>query len=119
MKKHSLRILVVGAGETGTEVLEQLRKNPSLTVLTLDPQEEPHAVTEGVIQEVDFHEQLTPLTLKEVLRKAKPDLVLWTMTSEDLALGETQGVDILTRALRDEIAALAEVPVIKVARDKD
>jgi hypothetical protein len=44
------------------------------------------------------------------------DLVLLAMPTEEMGLGKTPGVDILADALREEIAALADVPVIEVAR---
>ena len=111
-----LRILVVGAGPTGAAVLRQLEKNPRLEPVVLDSTERPYAVTQGIIDEADIKEGLTPLSLEYILDMARPDLILWTLTTEDLALGVTPGVDALTQALRDEIAAIADVPVIEVAR---
>lgn len=109
-----MRVLVVGAGRTGVQVLRQLQKNPNITVLTLDPRDEPEAIREGVITAVDFKETLTPLTLEYVLQQAQPDLVLLTMATEDMGLGRAPGLDLLTGALREELAAIADVPVIEV-----
>ena len=114
-----MRILVVGAGETGAAVIKQLRKNPRLELVTLDPRDEPYALAEGVIDTVDLKTPLTPLTVDEVMNKAKPDLVLLASTSEDMGLGEAGGIDVLTKTLRDEVKALASVPVIEVARTAD
>ena len=111
-----MTVLVVGAGETGAQVLRQLFKNPRLKVLTLDPREEPYAVRQGIIGNVDFKEAFTPLTLDAVLKEAQPDLVLFTSTAEDMGLGESVGIDMLSDALRDELATIADVPVIDVAR---
>ncbi len=111
-----MRILVVGAGRVGARVLEQLQKNPGITVITLDPNENPYAVQEGVIESVDIRETLTPLTIEMVMEQSQADLVLMTTASEDLGLGRVTGVDVLVKALREEIAALCEVPVIQVAR---
>ena len=82
-----MRILVVGAGNSGALVLRQLQKNPSLDIITCDPSDEPYAVRQGIIGEVDIQETLTPLTLAYILDQAKPDLVLLTTSSEDFALG--------------------------------
>ena len=109
-----MTILVVGAGKTGSEVLRQLLKNPELRILTLDPRDEPHAVSQGILQNVDFKEALTPLTLDSIIKEARPDLVLLTGTAEDMGLGDAAGVDILSAALRDELATIADVPVIAV-----
>lgn len=40
------------------------------------------------------------------------------MATEDLGLGKAPGGDILADALRDELAAIARVPVIEVERDR-
>ena len=111
-----MRILVVGAGRIGARVLRQLQKNPALTVLTLDPRPEPYALQEGIIDRVDIDEALTPLTLEYVLAQAEPDLVLLTTTTEDMGLGRAPGLDLLADALKEEVARLAEVPVIEVSR---
>jgi ketopantoate reductase len=110
-----MRILVVGAGVTGAEVLRQLSKNPRLTILTLDPRVEPHAVKQGLVAAVDFKEALTPLTLDHVLAQAKPDLILLATSSADLGLGTTAGVDILASAMRYELTRISDVPVVEVA----
>ena len=111
-----MRILVVGAGRTGSMVLRQLLKNSRLKVLTLDPRENPRAVKEKIIPAVDFKEALTPLTLEHVLKESKPDLILLAMTSEDFGMGQGVGMDMLISALRDEVATMSDVPVIEVAR---
>ena len=111
-----MRVLVVGAGRIGARVLRQLQKNPELTVLVLDPRENPHALQEGLISKVDIREALTPLTLEHVVAQAQPELILLTTTTQDLGLGKAPGLDLLADSLKEELAALAEVPVIEVAR---
>ena len=111
-----MRILVVGAGEVGTQVLRQLKKNPSLEIVTCDASPEPRAVREGVVSEIDIQETLTPLTLAYILAKAKADLVLLTSTSEDFGLGTAPGVDVMVDSLKRELASISEVPLIEVAR---
>jgi homoserine dehydrogenase len=111
-----MRILVVGAGKVGARVLRQLQKNPSLILLTCDPHDEPVAVQEGVIDEVDIQETLTPLTLDYVLAKAEPDLVLLANSSEDFGLGAAPGVDVMVDSLRRELASMSTVPLIEVSR---
>ena len=111
-----MRILVVGAGRIGARVLRQLKKNEALTVITLDPRPEPYALQRGLIEQVDIREGFTPLTLEYVYEQAQPDLVLITMTTEDMGLGRAPGLDILAGALKEELAQLSDVPVIEVAR---
>lgn len=116
MTENSMTILVVGVGKTGTQVLRQLLKNPRLKILTLDPRENPHAVSQGIIENVDFKEALTPLTLDSVLKVTHADLILLTSTAQDMGLGESAGVDMFSDALRDELSTIADIPVIDVAR---
>lgn len=111
-----MRVLVAGAGHVGAKVLLQLKKNPKLEVLTADPRENPPAVQEGIIPEVDFREKLTLTALEEVIKQAKPDLVLVTTSTEDMGLGSAPGVDIYVETLRAELASIVDVPVIGVAR---
>jgi saccharopine dehydrogenase-like NADP-dependent oxidoreductase len=111
-----MRVLVIGAGRTGARVIRQLQKNPQIEIITADPRPQLYAVEEGLIEAVDIAETLTPLTLEHVLEKSRPDLVLLAMPTEDMGLGKAAGMDILAEALREEIAALAEVPVIEVVR---
>jgi len=111
-----MRILVVGVGKVGTQVLRQLRKNPSLTIITCSPYAEPFAVQEGIISEVDIQETLTPLTLEYILAKAKADLILLTSSSEDFGFGTAPGVDVMVDSLKRELASMSRVPLIEVAR---
>ncbi len=111
-----MRILVIGAGRTGAKVIQQLQKNPAVEILTADPRQQLYAVDEGIIEKVDIHEALTPMTLQHVLKQTVPDMVLLAMPTEDMGLGKAPGIDILAEALREELAALAKVPVIEVAR---
>ena len=111
-----MRVLVVGAGRVGARVLRQLRKNPDLTVVTVDPREEPFAVKEGVIPFVDYDAELTPMELEPVIEVVKPDLVLVTTSSEDVGRSGIPGLEILVEALRGELEATAKVPIIAVDR---
>ncbi len=111
-----MRILVVGAGKVGAQVLRQLQKNPSLIIITCSPHQEPFAVQKGVIPEIDIQETLTPLTLAYVLDKTRPDLILLTSSSEDFGLGTAPGVDVMVDSLKRELASISNVPLIEVAR---
>ncbi|MFP3855385.1 MAG: hypothetical protein ACLFWD_13945, partial [Anaerolineales bacterium] len=76
----------------------------------------PYAIQAGLIEEVDITEAMTPLTLEYILEKSSPDLILLTTTTEDLGLGTAPGMDLLADALKEEVAAVAMVPVIQVSR---
>lgn len=111
-----MRVLVVGAGRTGARVIRQLRKNPDIEIITADPHVEAYAVETGLIDAVDIPEGFTPLTVDYVLDKAKPDLILLAMATEDLGLGTAPGIDVLAGALRKEMASATDIPLIEVAR---
>jgi homoserine dehydrogenase len=111
-----MRILVIGAGKVGTQVLRQLQKNRSLTIITCDPRQEPFAVQEGIITEVDIKETLTPLTLGYILAQAEPDLILLARASEDFGLGKAPGVDVMVDSLKRELASMSRVPLLEIAR---
>jgi FlaA1/EpsC-like NDP-sugar epimerase len=111
-----MRVLVIGAGRGGASVIRQLQKNPNLSILTVDPRQEPYAVQQGAIERVDIQEVFTPLTLDYILEQAEPDLVLIATSTQDLGLGDAPGMDILAQSLREELAALSEAPVIEVVR---
>jgi ketopantoate reductase len=108
-----MRILVVGAGATGSAVIRQLQKNPSLKVLVADPRTDPPAVKEGLIRKVDYTEALTPLNMEHLLRRASPDLVLLATTARDLIDSRIPGADLLARSIDEELAAYARWPVVK------
>jgi hypothetical protein len=111
-----MRILVVGAGKVGAQVLTQLKKDPSITIITCSPYEEPFAVQQGIVPKVDIQETLTPLTLGYILAQATPDLILLTSASEDFGLGTAPGVDVMVDSLKKELASISRVPLIEVAR---
>lgn len=111
-----MRVLVVGAGRAGAHVLKQLRKNSELTVLTVDPREEPFAVKEGVIPYVDYKAELTPSGLEPIIEAVGPDLVFVTTSAEDIGRSGIPGLEILVEALRGELEATAKVPIIAVDR---
>ena len=116
MSERAMTVLVVGVGKTGAEVLRQLLKNPVLRIVTLDPREKPYAIQEGILEDVDFKEPLTRLSIDSIIKVSQPDLVLLTTSPQGMGLGEATGIDILSAALHDELATIADVPVIKVAR---
>ena len=111
-----MRVLVIGAGRVGAIVIQQLKKNPAISIFTADPRQKLYAVEQGIIAEVDIREALTPLSLEHIFEQTTPDLVLLAMPTEDMGLGRAPGIEILAGALREELAALAKVPVIEVAR---
>jgi len=112
-----MRVLVVGAGLVGAKALLQLRKNPRLKVITVDPRERPPAVEQGILDSVDYRNELSLTGLKEVISREKPDLILVTTSAEDIARTGVPGLDLLVESLRGELEATANVPIIAVSRN--
>jgi hypothetical protein len=116
MEDAPMRVLVIGAGQTGAQVIRQLRKDPQIEIFTADPRPEPKAVRDGLVEKVDITGVISPLTLEDVLERTGAQLVFMAMAAEEMALGTAPGVDILADALLDELASISEVPMIQVAR---
>jgi Trk K+ transport system NAD-binding subunit len=112
-----MRVLVVGAGRVASKVLLQLKKNSSITVVTVDPRARPPAVEEGIIMDVDYRSELKLGELSDLIRNENPDIVLVTTSAEDISRTGVSGLDILVEALRSELEASANVPIIAVSRD--
>ncbi len=111
-----MRVLVIGAGATGVDAIKQLRKNPAIKIVSADPVKASFAMEEGVVIKVDIVREITPISLEDIVQKTRPDLVLLALSTDDMGLGHSPGVDILADSLREELAAHAGVPVIEVAR---
>lgn len=113
---NELRLLVIGAGKVGARVLLQLKKNPTLTVFTVDPRETPFAVKEGIITTVDYQKELTLRDLESIIEDLAPDLVLVTTSREDMGRSGVPGLEILVESLKQELEATSKVPIIAVSR---
>jgi nucleoside-diphosphate-sugar epimerase len=111
-----MRVLVVGAGRVGAKVVLQLRKNPGIEIITVDPRDRPPAVEQGVLDSVDHRSELSLAGLKEIISREKVDLVLVTTSAEDIARTGVPGLDLLVEALQDELEATLLVPIIAVSR---
>lgn len=111
-----MRIWLIGAGRAGSGVLRQLWKNPGIEVIVSDPHAEPHAVKNGIIEEVSFVERITPININQVAQRVRPDLILIATGSGSNAYGNVQGSSALADALNYEIAASSDVPCIIISR---
>lgn len=78
-----MRVLVIGAGRLGAQVIAQLRKNENIEIVVADAHKEPCTVKNGVIKSVDIPVHITPLNFREIVEKVDPDLVLLARTTED------------------------------------
>jgi predicted dinucleotide-utilizing enzyme len=111
-----MRVLVVGAGRVGAKVVLQLRKNPSIEIITVDPRERPPAVEQGVLESVEYRSELSLAGIKDILSRERVDLVLVTTSAEDIARTGVPGLILLVEALQEELEASINVPIIAVSR---
>lgn len=107
-----MRIWLIGAGRLGTTILQQLHKNPDITVVVSDSSSSPQAVQDGVIEKVDLTENVTSVNVNQLARRIRPDLILLSPAVNDRNLSALEGGQALVQALNDEIIARSDYPVI-------
>ncbi|MBX3051560.1 MAG: hypothetical protein KF753_08815 [Caldilineaceae bacterium] len=107
-----MRIWLIGAGQIGTSVLQQLQKNPDITVFVSDPSRSPQAVQEGVIEKVDLTENVTSVNINQLARRIRPDLILLSPAGNDRNLSGLEGGQAMAQALNYEISNRSDYPLI-------
>ena len=108
-----MRVLVIGAGKLGMNVIAQLRKNPEIEVYVADGRDEPEAVKRGVVEKLDVNIQVTALNFQEIVRDINPDLVLLSRTVEDWGQEDNlMGMEYV-RSMEREICTF-NVPVLPI-----
>ncbi len=109
-----MRVLLVGGGQLGKDVLKQLLKNKKIQVILSDLRERPPVVEEGLLKKVDLVGNVTPLNIKAVIKKYRPDLIVMAASSVDTAMDKTPSGDVLNLQIQKEVAGISSVPVIIV-----
>ncbi|HDP96594.1 MAG TPA: hypothetical protein ENN25_02745 [Euryarchaeota archaeon] len=109
-----MKVMVVGAGAIGTEIIKQMHKNPRIEVIVVDPKDKPKAVAEGVIQKVDIRKHVTPLNFEEVVKEADPELVIIARTIEDWEQFDNLGGAQYIIGMERELTKF-DIPVIPVS----
>ena len=109
-----MKVMVIGAGTIGTEIIKQMYKNPGIEVVVVDPREKPKAVTEGIIQKVDIQKHATPLNFEEIVEKANPELVIIARTIEDWDQFDNLGGAQYAIGMERELTKF-DIPVIPVS----
>ena len=67
-----MRIWLIGADKIGSEALQQLQKNPAITVIVSDASDRPKAVSDCVIAKVDMVENVTPGNINQPSLRPAP-----------------------------------------------
>ncbi|MDH4122939.1 MAG: hypothetical protein OEV21_02490 [Thermoplasmata archaeon] len=109
-----MKVLVIGAGKLGAQVISQLKKNPHIKMIVADVRERPAAVEQGIIDKVDLRIHLTPLNIGDIIADVKPDLILLARTVDDWGQGDMPMGTEYVAGMEREISRTS-VPVIPVS----
>lgn len=107
-----MRVWVVGAGQVGTQIIRQLKKNEDITIIVSDVSQSPRAVTEGVIARVDHVEAVTSANINTLGRRIRPDLILIDSSAEGRNLSGMTGGGNFMQSLANEIALASHYPCL-------
>jgi hypothetical protein len=105
-------VWLIGAGRIGTFALRQLMKNPEIEIIVSDTSDAPEALQQGLIQRVDYVENITSVNINQLARRIRPDLILLSPAGSERGFGSMEGGQTLADALNQEIALNSEYPVI-------
>lgn len=111
-----MRVLVIGAGRLGMQVIRQLRKNPDIELVVADPHDKPEAVSKGLIEKVDLKVHVTALNFKEVVDAVGPDLVVLARTTHDWEKVDTPMGPQYVIGMERELTC-TDVPVLPVSEE--
>ncbi len=109
-----MRIWLVGADQAGTAVLRQLRKNPAIEVVVSDSTERPRAVTERVIDKVQYVESVNSVNINQLARRLRPDLIVIDRGALQKGLGRVPAGAAFVESLQEEMAAASEFPCLVI-----
>lgn len=109
-----MKVLVIGAGRLGAQVISQLKKNKQITIVTADAHSEPEAVRRCVIDKVDINAHITPLNAAEIVEKVKPDLVILARSVDDWEEGDVPMGTEFVMGMERELTRIG-VPVLPVS----
>jgi hypothetical protein len=93
--------------------LRQLQKNDAIEVVVSAGNDQPPIVQEGVIEQVDYVETVTPLNINQLGRRIRPDLILLDSTAAG-SFGRGAGGAALSHALAEETAAASDYPCLVI-----
>lgn len=107
-----MRIWLIGAGDRAVQTIRQLKKNQQIDLVVSDPSDRPKAVSEGILDRVDYIERITHLNINQVARRVRPDLILVDASTLDRDWGHVSGGSVLSEAMTNEIASASDYPCI-------
>ena len=101
---------LIGADESGMEVLRQLRKHRRAEVVVSATVDDPLAVREGLIEAVDYIENITPFNVNRLAKRIHPDIILIDSGAGGRNIGRVTGGVAFSESLLYEISAVSEYP---------
>lgn len=107
-----MRVWLIGADVAGSSALRQLRKNPEIEIVVSDSTDRPKAVSDRVLDHVDYVESVTSININQLARRVRPDLILIDRGALQRAIGRVSGGVTFVEALQNEIAASSEFPCL-------
>lgn len=107
-----MRVWLIGADIRGIQALRQLAKNQRVDVIISDINEQPRAVSDGIIDRVDYVERVTSLNINHIARRVQPDLILIDAGALERNWGHVTGGSALSEAMTQEMATVSEYPCL-------
>lgn len=107
-----MRVWLIGADDGGIKALRQLEKGHDIEVFVSARSEEPKAVSEGVIDRVNYVEHVTAVNVNELARRIRPDLILIDAGADERNYGRMTGGLVFADALTNEVASASDYPCL-------
>jgi hypothetical protein len=107
-----MRIWLIGGGHASVKPVRQLWKSADLELIVSAPIERPAIVEQGIIDQVDYVEMVTPLNINTQARRVRPDLILLDADAASFSRGT--GASALSQALAEESAAASDYPCLVI-----
>ena len=107
-----MRIWMIGADQAAIDAIYQLRKKEDVEIFVSATTARPKAVVEGVIDRVDYVEQVSSVNINLLARRIRPDLILVDASAEERSFGRVSGGTAFSEALTYEIAHASDYPCL-------
>ncbi len=107
-----MRVWMIGADRGAIEALYQLHKNEEITIIISARTERPMAMSQGIIDHVDYVEYVTAANINTLARRIRPDLILIDATADEKSYGRLSGGMVFSESMVSEIAAACDYPCL-------
>jgi hypothetical protein len=107
-----MRVWLIGADRGAIEALYQFEKSEDITVIISARTERPKAMSQGIIDRVDYVEFVTPANINTLARRIRPDLILIDAAADERSYGKLSGGIVFSESMVNEIAAASDYPCL-------